>query len=223
MRTSYTPHGHTLRGSHGASLAYNPHRYVGRHDNPMSRNQKIILGVGAGVVVLTVGAILFWPSSAKAAPLVAAPKPGPTPAPTPRKTRPAGDPPNPAGGEYDVAFWDAGGVTAARQRIFDAFTQLGYAVPTDRATMNDPGPDAVLGGDDDVPNASVREFQANYNSVSAKKLMSGNMGGLDTDGLVGPKTLNGLKFVIDSLSSPANFDADEQLEGEWQGLVAQAQ
>lgn len=142
-------------------------------------------------------------------PATTTPYPG-VPKPTPKKPTvskiPAGDPPNPKGpgewGDYDHGFWDS------PQKIIDKFAELGYQTPADPhwghgesvpPTMNNPGPDKELGGDNDVPSPSVRLFQQEYNAVSRSKTFGANMGGLADDGLVGPKTLNGLKFVLDNL------------------------
>lgn len=189
-----------------ARMAYNP--YVHYSPNPLTRGQKIALGVIGGVAAIgTVAAIILIPGSASA-------KTPPITTPTPKPTgKPAGSPPpygdscfpeNMGGAQrYDYEYWDKGGnVVAARQGIFDAFESLGYDTPTNRSTMNDPGPDAVLGGGDDVPNSEVTRFQKDYNKVSrAGKFTPGvKMGGLWEDGLVGPCTLNGLKYVMDNLS-----------------------
>jgi hypothetical protein len=189
-----------------ARMAYNP--YVHYSPNPLTRGQKIALGVIGGVAAIgTVAAIILIPGTAKA-------KPRPTEPTKPEKKptrKPPGSPPPygdscfpPAMGgtqAYDNAFWDKGGnVMEAREGIFAAFEGLGYETPRDRSTMNDPGPDAALGGGDDVPNSEVRRFQKDYNKVStAKKFVAQDMGGLWEDGLVGPCTLNGLKFVMDNL------------------------
>lgn len=176
--------------------------------NPLTRKQKIALGVGAGVAVLGVtAAIILIPRKAKAQP---APPIDTDEGKRGRGGKPAGSPPpygdacfpqNMGGTQaYDNSFWDAGGTVAARQRIFDAFQSLGYSTPTDRSTMNDPGPDAALGGGDDIPNAEVRRFQKDYNGASRRKVFA-NMGGLWEDGFVGPCTLNGVKYVLDQLAA----------------------
>lgn len=122
------------------------------------------------------------------------------------------NPPNPAGGAYDHKYWDKsqGGVGAAGIRAH--FKVMGYGVAQNDTPLNDPGPDGKLGGGDDVPNATVRQFQRDYNSVSRYgktgativgiKVPS-NMGTLSTDGYVGPKTLNALKFATDNGIAPA--------------------
>jgi hypothetical protein len=200
----------------------------------MSTATKIVAVAAVGVGVYLIA------TSASAAPkpkkkIVAEP-PGDEPPVQPpgSKKRPAGHPspygkacyPPKWGGSnaYDQDYW--GGGPAGRQQIFDAFTVLGYATPTDRDTMNDLGPDAsgkvagdegfdagsALGGDNDVPNPEVKRFQKNYNAVSRWKNFTSGMGGLDEDGLVGPCTLNGIRLVLDNL-------ADGQ---EWQSVVAAA-
>lgn len=191
----------------------NPADPYGPRNNPLTRGQKIAIGVGSAAVV-GLGVFLLWPSSAKAA----------TPPVTPGGgggggSRPTNRPPGmPPGGNcnkpaqvYDFAYWDAGGQDIARQRIFTNFTDLGYQPPTDRDTMNALGPDAALGGDDDLPNEEVRRFQKEYNAVSRwGKFMSG-MGGLDRDGFVGPCTLNGMRYVLQNLDGR-----------NWQDLVKEA-
>lgn len=128
--------------------------------------------------------------------LPAMPVPTPKPKPTASKI-PAGSPPNPAGpgewGNYDHGYWDSAA------KIKEIFKELGYAVPT-RDTMNDPGPNKKLGGDDDIKSLEVEKFQDEYNAVSRSKTFASGMNGLASDGFVGPKVLNGLKFVIDNLN-----------------------
>ena len=196
----------------------NPADPYGPRNNPLTRGQKIAIGVGSAAVV-GLGVFLLWPSSAKAA------TPPVTPSGGGGGSRPTNRPPGqPPGGNcnkpaqvYDFAYWDAGGQTIARQRIFTHFKDLGYATPTDRDTMNALGADNALGSDPsipgsaDIPNEEVRRFQKEYNAVSRwGKFLSG-MGGLDRDGLVGPCTLNGIKYV------------DDNLDGRnWQDLVGEA-
>lgn len=118
---------------------------------------------------------------------------------------PSGNPPNSAGageyGNYDHGHWDS------QAKIFEAFLKLGYDTPEGRTTMNDPGPDKKLGGNDDVKSAQVEAFQKDYNAVSKSKTFGSNMGGLNPDGFVGPKVLNGLKYVLDNLKGK-NWKAD---------------
>lgn len=175
--------------------------------NPLTRNQKWAIGIAAGVTALGAAtAIILLPRQAKASPLppVDDKKKSTTPSGKPPGSPPPyGDScfPQSMGGTqaYDHNFWDAGGVVPARERIFNHFEALGYQTPTDRSTMNDPGPDAALGGGDDVPNAEVANFQKDYNRGSRRKLFP-NMGGLWEDGFVGPCTLNGVKYVMEQLS-----------------------
>lgn len=175
-------------------MRYNPYRH-----NPLTRGQKIAIGLVSAAVVGT-GAYLLWPKKASAAgqlPSVQDPKP------SGGSSRPAGDPPpygkscNPPeyGGSnaYDKGYWNS------MEKILQAFSALGYATPSDRPTMNQLGPNAALGGGDDVPNPEVTRFQRDYNAVSKWKQFMGNMGGLDPDGLVGPCTLNAIKLVLDNL------------------------
>jgi len=222
---SYNPYGHTHGqvGTGGAPLHYNPYRHM--MPNPLTRRQKVNIGTAAGVGLVAVLAIIFWPGSAKAAQTAVVPEPPET---KPKKpggstpSKPPGNPPNPAGGDYDTAFWDAGGTAAARQRIFDAFTALGYSTPADRDTMNDPGGDRKLGGGDDVPNSEVRRFQSDYNAVSRSGLLGSNMGGLWQDGMLGVNTLNGLRYVLLNVGVMSPFTADDQLGPSWRSLVQQA-
>lgn len=176
-------------------MRYNPHAY-----NPLTRGQKIAIGVASAAVVGT-AAFLLWPKKASASQLpsvVDTPKPSGG-----GSSRPSGDPPPygkscmPPGyggsNAYDAAYWNS------RQKILQAFSALGYQTPTDRDTMNALGPNGMLGGDDDVPNPEVTRFQRDYNAVSKDKQFLASMGGLDPDGLVGPCTLNALKLVLDNL------------------------
>lgn len=183
----------------------NPMRYNPYAHNPLTRGQKIAIGVGAAFVVGGV-AYLLWPSSASAA----TPLPDVGPSTGGGSKRPTGSPP-PIGGAcmppeyggsnaYDTSFWQSGDV--GRQQILDAFSSLGYATPAGRMTMNDPGPDGILGSaaKDDVPNPEVTRFQKNYNAVSRWGQFAANMRGLDTDGKVGPCTLNGMQLVLNNLA-----------------------
>jgi len=119
---------------------------------------------------------------------------------------PKGEPPNPAGkgpyGNYDHGYWEQDTPSGTKMFVLKHFEDFGYATPSDRDTMNDPGPDQKLGGGDDIPNNEVRRFQKEYNAVSRSRVFAGpEMGGLMPDGFVGPKTLNGLKFVADNLGA----------------------
>lgn len=194
------------------------------------------LGVLA-VAGAAVGAYFLFGRSANAAEPA---KPSPGPSPTPpgpgpvkpsggSKKRPSGDPP-PYGhacfppefggsNAYDQQYWDAGDTAEERERIFEAFDILGYATPTDRNTMNAVGPDGKLGGGDDIPNPEVRRFQADYNAVSRKGNFLPSMGGLDTDGKVGPCTLNALHLVI--LEQERRFDVNPKAKI-WRELVEAA-
>lgn len=135
----------------------------------------------------------------------------PTPAPKPSgPSRPAGNPP--LGDSYDADYW---GSTSEERltKIRQYFKSLGYAVEVSAHPMNILGPKGTvemenidgtmgkLGGDDDKKNAIVEQFQRDYNRVSrlnkAEKLYAQPMGGLSTDGLVGPYTLNGLRYAHD--------------------------
>lgn len=191
----------------------------------MSTAGKVALAGGAAVVVFLIARAAKAKSGEQKA---ITPPPGPVvppqppPDPTPPKTRPDGDPapfghacfPPAYGGSnrYDTTYWEAGGTAVARARIFDAFEGLGYSTPADRDTMNELGPDAELGGGDDVPNPEVTKFQRDYNTVSRwnQFVPKAQMGGLDQDGKVGPCTLNALKLVHDNLG-----DAD------WQNDIVQ--
>lgn len=197
---------------HPQNPQYNPQMNAPAYPmgNPMTRGQKIALGVFGGATAIAVtAAIILLPgkASAKDLPTVTPTFPDPKPSST---KKPAGSPPPygnacfppdmGGGNAYDVSYWDAGGPVPARQRIFDMFDALGYSTPSNRSTMNDPGPDAALGGNDDVPNPEVVRFQKHYNSASRLGLFP-NMGGLWEDGLVGPCTLNGGKYVMDQLAA----------------------
>lgn len=181
----------------------------------LTRGQKIAIGVGAAAVV-GVGAFLFWPRKASAAEIEKPKtKPEEKKEAAPPKNRPSGQPP---GGDcqkptqkYDSAYWDAGGRELARARIFGHFQELGYQTPSGRDTMNDPGPNAQMGGEDDIPSEEVRRFQKEYNAVSRWGGFLSGMGGLDRDGFVGPCVLNGMKYILDNLGDRS-----------WQNLVAAA-
>jgi len=139
----------------------------------------------------------------------------PPPAPAKPKTdpsRPSGNPPR--GDSYDGAYW-GGSLNDQLISIRKHFSDLGYNVEIGPWPMNKLGPKGTveiqnedgtkgkLGGDDDIPNDIVKKFQSDYNAVSklskADKIYSQSMGGLSTDGFVGPYTLNGLRYAIEGL------------------------
>lgn len=202
------PQYHTPMSPYGVSPYAAPQR------NPLTRGHKIAIGVGVAAVV-GVGAFLLWPSKASAAEKKTTPKKEEEEKKTTPSNRPSGQPP---GGDcnkpmqrYDSAFWDGGGKEVARAHIFEVFRSLGYQTPSGRDTMNDPGPNAQLGGEDDIPNEEVRRFQREYNAVSRWKGFLDSMGGLDRDGFVGPCVLNGIKYILDNLG-----------DRDWQSIVAAA-
>jgi hypothetical protein len=146
-----------------------------------------------------------------------------TPSPKPKpaaqtSNRPSGNPPG--GSSYDGEYW--GSDSEARMtKIRDYFIRLGYQVTSGPWPMNVLGPKGaveltnepgsvpekgMLGGKDDADNPIVKLFQKDYNTVSrlnnADKIYTaegGKMGGLDKDGMVGPYTLNGLRYAVDNL------------------------
>ncbi len=137
------------------------------------------------------------------------------------------NPPNPAGGAYDHKYWDksqgGGGAALIRSHL----NMVVPPVPINETPMNNPGPDGKLGGGDDVPNATVRRFQSEYNGISRLgksgavvfgQTVPGNMGTLSTDGYVGPKTLNALKFASDHNLSTVNWAAAKK-EAEIKGYL----
>lgn len=140
------------------------------------------------------------------------PPSSPEPAPGGGGGRPAGNPPG--GDSYDPNYW--GDTTEERlEGIRRHFKELGYPVEVGPWPMNKLGPKGEfeltnqdgtagkLGGEDDEPSAVVRQFQHDYNVISrfsrAEKIYPSNMGGLDEDGLVGYKTLNGLRYAVTNL------------------------
>jgi len=151
------------------------------------------------------------------------PSPKPTPKPEPGKvpkstdpSRPAGKPPR--GDSYDDAYWGPN-LEAQLLNIRQHFADLGYGVEIVPSPMNYMGPKGSasienypsgdpgkIGGGDDKPDETVRKFQKEYNIVSrlnkAEKLYPDNMGGLNTDGFVGPQTLNALRYANEKLPKP---------------------
>lgn len=137
----------------------------------------------------------------------------PDPSPRPgagSSKRPSGNPPR--GDNYDGDYW---GSTSEERltTIRQYFKDLGYPVEVGPWPMNRLGPKGEvelenkdgskgkLGGDDDEKSAVVERFQKEYNIVSrlnkAEKVYPQNLGGLATDGLFGPYTLNALRFAHD--------------------------
>lgn len=124
--------------------------------------------------------------------------------------RPAGDPPG--GDSYDADYW--GSNTLERMtKIRQHFADLGYGIEVGPWPMNHIGPKGTmevenqdgtmgrLGGNDDKSSPIVRQFQNDYNAVSRCKEVSGLVGGLAPDGLVGYFTLNGLRTAHESLGA----------------------
>jgi hypothetical protein len=137
----------------------------------------------------------------------------PDAAPAPKdSSKPSGNPPR--GDTYDEAYWGASH-NERLENIRKHFVFLGYPVDVIPYPMNILGPDGdismpnydnsigKLGGGDDQPNSDVRAFQHDYNVVSrlnkAEKIYGQAMGGLYEDGLVGPFTLNGLRYAKEGL------------------------
>ncbi len=143
------------------------------------------------------------------------------PDPEPKPKAPDVPPGNPPRGDvYDAGYW--GSTSDERlEKIRGHFVYLGYNVEIGPWPMNTLGPKGdfeltnkdgtkgKLGGDDDQENETVRDFQRNYNQVSrlnnAEKYFEpigqSTMGGLRKDALVGPYTLNGLRFSVDELKA----------------------
>lgn len=139
------------------------------------------------------------------------------PKPKPADTRPSGSPPR--GETYDGTYWHATPGGPRLESIRNHFKELGYGVNVGPWPMNVMGPlkgesgsteytnedgtKGWSGGGDDQPSAIVKQFQADYNRVSklnkAEKIYAQNMGGLDVDGLVGPLTLNALRYAKEGL------------------------
>jgi len=155
----------------------------------------------------------------------------PTPPPQPSTpSKPAGNPPR--GDSYDDAFWGPD-PDSQMIKIREFFKYLGYPVDVTPHPMNILGPKGAierenydgttgkLGGNDDEPSATVRQFQKNYNQVSrlnkAEKLFPSSMGGLSTDGMVGPYTLNGLRYAVEELK------AGKAGGRNWQDLIQMAE
>lgn len=180
----------------------------------------LLLGLGAAALLLS------GKKKKSAAPAPAEPEyipeeedevlpydPAPAPAPAPKdSSKPSGNPPR--GETYDDAYWGANRndqLANIRKHIAD----LGYPVEVIPYPMNILGPEGSvsminydqtagkLGGGDDLPSADVRTFQHDYNVVSrlnsAEKIFPMSMGGLYEDGLVGPYTLNALRYVKEAL------------------------
>jgi hypothetical protein len=143
---------------------------------------------------------------------------------------PAGNPPR--GDTYDAGYW--GSTSDERlENIRVHFIYLGYSVEIgpwpmnvlgpkgDHELTNKDGTKGKLGGDDDQPNETVRDFQRNYNQVSrlnkAEKYFPSNMGGLAKDALVGPYTLNGLRYAVEELK------AGKAGGKTWNDLISQAE
>ena len=118
----------------------------------------------------------------------------------------------PRGDSYDGAYWDPSPGEPRLTSIRQHFADLGYAVKVGPWPMNELGPKGTgtiwknesgttgkTGGYDDKPSAVVKKFQSDYNAVSKAKNFVSGMGSLDEDGIVGYYTLNGLRYVTESL------------------------
>lgn len=107
----------------------------------------------------------------------------------PAAARPPGNPLNRSCADYSRDFWPT------QVSIKNRFAELGYAVPTDRNTMNKLGPDGKIGGGDDVYSHVVAMFQDHYNLMSGRQMLGASAGGLKVDGFVGGCTLNAIENV----------------------------
>lgn len=118
----------------------------------------------------------------------------------------------PRGDSYDGPYWDESPGEPRLVSIRKHFSNLGYAVEVGPWPMNELGPKGTgtvwknesgtsgrTGGLDDKPSAIVKKFQGDYNAVSKAKNFVSGMGTVDKDGLVGPYTLNALRYVTEKL------------------------
>lgn len=175
----------------------------------------LLLGVGA-IALLAGGKKKkkktgngYQPSAADDVPSYVPPPVTPRPQPG-AKTKPSGNPPR--GDKYDGPYWGAD-ADARLTSIREHFKKIGYSVEVGAWPMNKLGPKGSvelknkdgtvgkLGGEDDEPSATVLQFQKDYNAVSRSKVFVAGMNGLSPDGLVGPYTLNGIRYVVQSLQS----------------------
>ena len=152
------------------------------------------------------------------------PMPEPAPGPAPLGSPPRGD-------SYDPDYWGPDSESRLIS-IREHFVGLGYQVEVGPWPMNKLGPKGTveltnqdgtsgkLGGGDDEKSQTVMRFQEDYNRVSrlnkADKVVEGNMGGLSVDGMVGPFTLNGLRFAFESQQGSGTKGK------KWQDLVLMA-
>lgn len=135
-----------------------------------------------------------------------------SPDPPPKKDskRPSGNPKR--GDSYDADYWGSNTLermTNIRQHLAD----FGYPVEVGPWPMNIIGPKGTLevenhdgtmgrlGGNDDKSDATVRQFQNEYNAVSRCKELPDVVGGLAPDGLVGYYTLNAIRAVKEGLGA----------------------
>jgi len=121
----------------------------------------------------------------------------------------AGAPPR--GDKYDGPYWNPSPGAPRLISIRQHFADAGYPVEVGPWPMNELGPAGglelenksgsmgKLGGNDDEPSETVRTFQKEYNAVSESKVFGTSMGGLAPDGLVGPYTLNALRYITETL------------------------
>lgn len=117
----------------------------------------------------------------------------------------------PRGNQYDGSYWDPSPGKPRLKSIRKHFSKLAYAVNVGPWPMNTLGPEGSiefenedgsfgkLGGDDDEKSAVVKNFQIDYNIVSKAKTFVSGMGTVSEDGLVGPYTLNALRYVTEKL------------------------
>jgi len=120
----------------------------------------------------------------------------------------------PRGETYDGPYWDPSPGKPRLTSIREHFANLAYPVEVGPWPMNELGPlgsgefenapgstipKGKLGGLDDKPNNVVMRFQIDYNIVSKAKMFVSGMGTLSEDGLVGPYTLNALRYVTEKI------------------------
>jgi len=120
----------------------------------------------------------------------------------------------PRGSTYDGPYWDPSPGKPRLTSIRKHFSNFGYSVNVGPWPMNVLGPlgslefdnepgstpaKGKLGGEDDQKSAVVKKFQIDYNIVSRARTFTTGMGNVSEDGLVGPYTLNAMRYATQKL------------------------
>lgn len=134
----------------------------------------------------------------------------------------------PRGDTYDGVYWNKSPGDPRLTSIRQHFANFGYPVNVGPWAMNVLGPlgsvefknepgstpaKGRLGGEDDKKSAVVKNFQIDYNIVSKAKLFTSGMGRVSEDGLMGPFTLNAMRYATEKIGGKHWPDVVKEAKG----------